>query len=570
MGNSSGKPDLTHEQSDIKYLGDRFPFGDSELLRLYRCYVALQQRPPDEKTTFLRDWAVSGIVLAPGEANDSDNLQALREKRSIQMQIVESEILPAGFGEKLERVAFLRPADRKSSPAEQQEEDEYTRMARLDTFFDGLANCGSRGGRAALGTLFQACVEGDTHPASSKDLVDKDGNEIKARVIDVLNLAYRMSLATAFLRASEDDQEGLLPDNAASSSSAASAESMALNSLASSCVDHVCRQRIRRSVAVDDMDDSDLDLGYCSKMDFLEWSEATAPLLSTILPTFMHGLLFPEKPYPPSRTPFAFPRLNHESAFFSKSNSTMLFSFASMSKSLGGEWHRLYTSVSDGLSFNRLQNSMLGYDGPTLIVIQATNGGIFGAFTASIWKESKDYYGNSDCFLYQLQPLTAVYRPSGNGRNYMYCNSYARSRGYDKMPHGLGFGGSTNGESPRLFIAESFDGCIAGSQDLTFEKGPLLPKNGDSVDKTFDIDHLEVWGCGGDDVVAGALQARSRQRQLRASHIDKARKVDKAAFLNDFRSGLIESKAFKHRNEIHGSTRHHMEENDKKGYEYEK
>jgi hypothetical protein len=250
----------------------------------------------------------------------------------------------------------------------------------------------------------------------------------------------------------------------------------------------------------------------------------------------------------------------------------MLFSFASMSKSLGGEWHRLYTSVSDGLSFNRLQNSMLGYDGPTLLVIQATNGGIFGAFTASKWKESKDYYGNSDCFLYQLQPLTAVYRPSGNGKNYMYCNSFARSRGYDKMPHGLGFGGSTDGECPRLFIAESFDGCHAGSQDLTFETGPLLPKNADgaSLDKTFDIDHLEVWGCGGDDVVAGALQARNRQRELRAAHIDKARKVDKAAFLDDFRSGLIESKAFKHRQEVHGSTRHHMEENDKKGYEYEK
>lgn len=36
---------------------------------------------------------------------------------------------------------------------------------------------------------------------------------------------------------------------------------------------------------------------------------------------------------------------------------------------------RLYTSTQDGLSFNRLSFHILGYTGPTLVVIQDTEGG---------------------------------------------------------------------------------------------------------------------------------------------------------------------------------------------------
>jgi len=211
-------------------------------------------------------------------------------------------------------------------------------------------------------------------------------------------------------------------------------------------------------------------------------------------------------------------------------------------------------------------NSLLGYSGPTLVIIQATNGGIFGAFTASSWKESKDFYGNSDCFLFQLLPSTAVYRPRGNGTNYMYCNSEARSRGYDQLAHGIGFGGSS--DQPRLFISESFEGNLASSQDLTFEPGPLLPRKEEgSLQKTFEIDNLEVWGVGGDDVVAEALESRVKARAVKDANIAKARKVDKAAFLDDFRSGVIESKAFKHREQIVGRAECDLEDRikDQKG-----
>jgi hypothetical protein len=131
----------------------------------------------------------------------------------------------------------------------------------------------------------------------------------------------------------------------------------------------------------------------------------------------------------------------------------------------------------------------------------------------------------------------------------MYCNSHARSRGYDQQAHGIGFGGTV--DQPRLFLAESFDDCRADKDDLTFDKGSLLSAIGGNA-TTFEIDNLEVWGVGGTEVVKESLQARSRSRDIRQAAIQKARKVDKAAFLDDFKTGLIENKMFAHRQQIQG------------------
>jgi hypothetical protein len=62
-----------------------------------------------------------------------------------------------------------------------------------------------------------------------------------------------------------------------------------------------------------------------------------------------------------------------------------------------------------------------------MIFRDAGSFGIFGAFMSSTWKESKDFYGASDCFLFQLEPLMCMYRTRGMDHNYMYCNSAARS-----------------------------------------------------------------------------------------------------------------------------------------------
>lgn len=98
---------------------------------------------------------------------------------------------------------------------------------------------------------------------------------------------------------------------------------------------------------------------------------------------------------------------------------------------------------------------------------------------------------------------------------------------------------------------------MASSRDLTFEQGLLLPPTVSStgsvtLQKYFEIDSLEVWGVGGDAVVQEALADRVKQRDILHANIQKARKVDKAQFLDDFKSGLIESKAFVHRDQMRG------------------
>lgn len=227
--------------------------------------------------------------------------------------------------------------------------------------------------------------------------------------------------------------------------------------------------------------------------------------------------------------------------------------------------------MSDGLSFNRLLNALLGFGGPTLLLIRDTGSNVFGAYTASPWKESKDFYGNSECFLFALSSSSsrmAVYRPTGDSTNFQYCNSFARSKGYDQQAHGIGYGGST--QQPRLFLSEHLDEkCKASSQDLTFDNGSLL-LNSPKGQSSFTVESLEVWAVGGDDVVEKGLGARDKVRQMKAEGIRRARKVDKAQFLDDLRSGAIYSKAFQHREQIDGRADQDVEDRHRKEYKYEK
>jgi hypothetical protein len=78
-----------------------------------------------------------------------------------------------------------------------------------------------------------------------------------------------------------------------------------------------------------------------------------------------------------------------------------LDSFPPNSRQLQGDWERLYTSADDGLSFNRICHHILGYGGPTVILIRDVKGHVSGFYTNEAWKESNSFYGSSDCFLFK-------------------------------------------------------------------------------------------------------------------------------------------------------------------------
>merc|ERR1712029_989525 len=92
--------------------------------------------------------------------------------------------------------------------------------------------------------------------------------------------------------------------------------------------------------------------------------------------------------------------------------------------------------------------------------------------------------------------------------NYMYFNPEARSKGYDGLAHGIGFGGTA--DLPRLFIEEVLDGCRASPEDLTYAKGPLLSglkEFNSSASSRFEVEAMEAWGVRTSDVVEEAFLA---------------------------------------------------------------
>jgi len=261
------------------------------------------------------------------------------------------------------------------------------------------------------------------------------------------------------------------------------------------------------------------------------------------------------------------------------------------------QWHRMYSTETDGFAFLNLQRALTGYAGPTIMLVRPTEAsattddasspGLLGFYTANPWNESNRFYGTSDCFLFRAEPTWNVYRPrrliqewnfeggiastesfppSRTKENYMYFhpsaghinNGGGSLYGSDRMragtkPRGLVLGGTE--QDPRFYITESLERCVAssgGPRDATFESGPLLPGQ---WDKYFNVDVLEVWGVGGDDVVREAVNARERHEGITDAARRRVQRVDKKQFLEDFQSGLLmgNNQLFKHRTD--GTTR---------------
>ncbi|KAJ0400238.1 hypothetical protein P43SY_006202 [Pythium insidiosum] len=260
--------------------------------------------------------------------------------------------------------------------------------------------------------------------------------------------------------------------------------------------------------------------------DLMRWTGNQVPLLYSTFSSWVTKRCFGRL----ARLSYNPPELSHPSDILSLSQFTAL---SLTGTPLQQRVDRLYTNAQDGLSFNRLCHHILGYGGPTLVVVRSTDGDVFGLYGDTEWRETSKFYGSNGCFLFRVEPHLSVYRVSASSanENYMYLNTKGVA-----LPRGLGMGGDTT--AFRLFLNEDFDeNCYTSAKCLSFEPGRLTTKN------NFAVDALEVWGCGGDDAIG-------RQRAYRkdtADMIDKMRKVDKAAFIgNEFDRNFLLSKTFGH------------------------
>ena len=190
------------------------------------------------------------------------------------------------------------------------------------------------------------------------------------------------------------------------------------------------------------------------------------------------------------------------------------------------------------------QHSILGYSGPCVVLIETEQGNILGAFVNTKWKQRTTFYGDSNCFLFQLSPTLTVFNPTGEDTNFIHLHN-----------DGLGFGGTT--DVPRLFIPTTMDSCNAGYLDKTFRQGNLLPF--EELEK-FKLKSIEVWACGGEEAIKDGLKVREAKRSLTDDAIYDARQIkDKKVFVEDI--NLVDTKLYKHREEARGRADFRVDEN---------
>ena len=176
------------------------------------------------------------------------------------------------------------------------------------------------------------------------------------------------------------------------------------------------------------------------------------------------------------------------------------------------------------------------------MVIETDQGHILGAFHNTTWKKSKDFYGDSNAFLFQLHPTLNLFNPIGNETNFV-C-----------LGDGLGFGGTK--DLPRLYIPANMEGCNAGVLDKTFQEGDLLPQ--ESLEK-FNIKSLEVWGVCGEVMVQKGLEARESHRALTESTLNQARVIkDKSSLVKDI--NLLDGSLYKHLEDARGRAEFRVDE----------
>ena len=332
-GASTKSKELTPQQKDVKYLGDRMPFGDKELLRLCRCHAAVEKSATAERASFLSDFAVRAL------GDTSSVTPEQKEERALLVQVLEAKILPEGFGNQLYRTAFLKQGEtsvyddnNKQTIDATTSVDDDVRLSRLEHFFDGLSNCGRRGTQQAVKVLVDCC-----EPVTDDNQHTNNNNEVLIRAEDLITLAYRISLAATFLAASSKSQDQVEEeDNDMMRFLPATdkASQQELHSFARSIVEHATTHRTRMGAPpLSPKAQKEL---WVTQEDVAAWVDEGAPLFAATLSTFIFQIFCPGQAYPPSRTPFIYPVIPTESAFFEASSSTLLFVLACLSPALSG------------------------------------------------------------------------------------------------------------------------------------------------------------------------------------------------------------------------------------------
>lgn len=130
-------------------------------------------------------------------------------------------------------------------------------------------------------------------------------------------------------------------------------------------------------------------------------------------------------------------------------------------------WSLLYDSQQHGVGANRFLHHVIGYKGPTLVLLQSETKEVFCLASPTEWRETHLYTGNDDCHIIQLLPKFSILQ---KGPKLLYLNTCIR--GY---PKGLRAG--SDPRKPLISVDEHFE-------KIEYRSVPS------------ELFAIEVYGCG--------------------------------------------------------------------------
>ncbi|XP_020933805.1 TLD domain-containing protein 2 isoform X1 [Sus scrofa] len=80
----------------------------------------------------------------------------------------------------------------------------------------------------------------------------------------------------------------------------------------------------------------------------------------------------------------------------------------------GHSWSLAFCTSRNGFSLRSLYRQMEGHNGPVLLVLRDHDGQMFGAFSSSAIRLSKNFYGTGETFLFTFSPQLKVFKWTGS------------------------------------------------------------------------------------------------------------------------------------------------------------
>ena len=184
-------------------------------------------------------------------------------------------------------------------------------------------------------------------------------------------------------------------------------------------------------------------------------------------------------------------------------------------------------TLADNLPLKRLPSSMSGQDAADMTLT-------FGAYIPVQWKHTpKTCFGDSNTLLFQLAPKHDIFSASTLSSDYIYNNKPPT------YPAGIGFG-SAIPQKTSAYSHSSFRiplGPVSLHLDDALEFGifthrtegggsfkpsRLPSRKGKNWQDRFEIESLEVWGCGGDEIA----EAQRREWTFQEREAEARRRIN--------------------------------------------